>query len=163
MAACAVPADPATMVALSSIDDAPGNERRSRPRRIRRAKQGLASVVRIHDESGEPVCSGCVVVESTFKRMRGLLGSDGLDAGTGMLINPAPSVHTFFMRFPIDVVFIGREKTIVGISHNVKPWRITSARKAVAALELPTGTAAASGLEIGQTLTIVPANGATAA
>jgi uncharacterized protein len=86
--------------------------------------------------------------------MRGLLGRDGLAPGGGMLIHPAPSVMTFFMRFPIDVVFLDREKTIVKIVPALKPWRTASARKAVAALELPAGAADTVGLRPGMKLLV---------
>jgi uncharacterized membrane protein (UPF0127 family) len=84
--------------------------------------------------------------------MRGLLGRDGLDPGGGMLIDSAPSVHMFFMRFPIDVVFLDRDWKVVGIRHSLRPWRVASARRAVAALELPAGTAAEVGLAEGDVL-----------
>jgi len=73
-----------------------------------------------------------------------------------MLINPAPSVMTFFMHFPIDVVFLDRDRKIVGISHTLVPWRIAGARRAVAALELPAGTAEACGLTLGEVLELPP-------
>jgi uncharacterized membrane protein (UPF0127 family) len=73
-----------------------------------------------------------------------------------MLINASPSVHTFFMRFPIDVVFLDKDKTIVRIAHSVRPWRTAGARGAAAALELPAGTAAERGLAAGDTLSFVP-------
>ena len=88
--------------------------------------------------------------------MRGLLGRDSLDPEEGMLINPAPSVMTFFMRFPIDVVFLDKAQTIVKIVHCLRPWRAAGARKAVAALELPAGAAAAAGLQTGMTLVASP-------
>ena len=88
--------------------------------------------------------------------MRGLLGRNGLDAGTGMLIDAAPSVLTLFMRFPIDVVFLDRERTIVGIRHRLAPWRVAGARGAVAALELPAGAAAEAGLSEGDVLVLEP-------
>jgi uncharacterized membrane protein (UPF0127 family) len=91
-----------------------------------------------------------------FARMRGLLGRDGLEAGEGMLIDPAPSVHMFFMRFPIDVVFLDRSKRVVKVVHQLRPWRAAGARKAVAALELPAGTAARAGLAEGAALTVEP-------
>jgi uncharacterized membrane protein (UPF0127 family) len=84
--------------------------------------------------------------------MRGLLGRDGLEPGTGMLIDRAPSVHMFFMRFAIDVVFLDRDRTVVRIFHELRPWRVAGARKAVAALELPAGSAAAVGLAVGDVL-----------
>ena len=86
--------------------------------------------------------------------MRGLLGRRGLGQGHGMLITPAPSVMTFFMRFTIDVVFLDRANTVVAISNELGPWRIAGARRAFSALELPAGTAAAHGLQIGEVLMI---------
>jgi uncharacterized protein len=89
---------------------------------------------------------------SSFGRMRGLLGRDGLEPGTGMLIDHAGSVHMFFMRFPIDVVFLARDRTVVGVKHRLAPWRVAGARHAVASLELPAGAAAAAGVEKGDVL-----------
>jgi uncharacterized membrane protein (UPF0127 family) len=91
--------------------------------------------------------------------MRGLLGRQGLGPGEGMLINPAPSVMTFFMRFPIDVVFIDKTYKIVKIVHSLRPWKAAGARGSSAALELPAGTAAALHLEPGMSLRLAD-NGA---
>jgi uncharacterized membrane protein (UPF0127 family) len=110
--------------------------------------------VRIVTGSDAVVCERCELAESTFARMRGLLGRDGLEPGTGMLIHPAPSVMTFFMRFPIDVVFLDREWAIVKIVPALKPWRMASARKAVAALELPAGASETIGLRSGMRLLV---------
>jgi uncharacterized membrane protein (UPF0127 family) len=76
-----------------------------------------------------------------------------------MLINPAPSVMTFFMRFPIDVVFLDRDRKIVGIRHTLVPWRAAGARQAIAALELPAGTAEACGLALGERLELPSIDG----
>jgi uncharacterized protein len=112
-------------------------------------------IVRIVTEEGSVVCDRCEVAESTRARMRGLLGRDGLAAGAGLLIHPSPSVMTFFMRFPIDVVFLDRDKRIVRVVHSLAPWRVASAKRAVAALELPAGAAEAAGLRPGISLAIV--------
>jgi uncharacterized membrane protein (UPF0127 family) len=86
--------------------------------------------------------------------MRGLLGRSGLEPGSGMLIDAAPSVHMFFMRFPIDVVFLDRDWKVVGIRSRLRPWRVAGARRAVAALELPAGAAAEAGIEVGDVLVL---------
>ena len=86
--------------------------------------------------------------------MRGLLGRSGLEPGSGMLIDSAPSVHMFFMRFPIDVVFLDRDRKVVGVRHGLRPWRVAGARGAVAALELPAGAAAAAAVEEGHVLVL---------
>ena len=119
-----------------------------------------ASVARVHRASdGLVICERCEVPENAFGRMRGLLGRDGLEPGAGMLIDRAPSVHMFFMRFPIDVVFLDRDWRVVGIRHGLRPWRMAGARGAVAALELPAGAAAAAGIDAGDVLALDDARG----
>jgi uncharacterized membrane protein (UPF0127 family) len=60
----------------------------------------------------------------------------------------------FFMRFPIDVVFLDRDWKVVRVVHALKPWRVAGARRAVAALELPAGAAARAGLVEGDVLVL---------
>ena len=114
------------------------------------ARVSLARVRRVAD--GAVVCERCEIPESAFGRARGLLGRDRLEPGGGMLIDRAGSVHMFFMRFPIDVVFIDRDWRVVGVRHGLRPWRMAAARRAVAALELPAGAAAAAGVQAGDLL-----------
>jgi uncharacterized membrane protein (UPF0127 family) len=113
-------------------------------------------VVRVTRADGAVVATHCEVAESTYARMRGLLGLKSLEPGRGMLINPAPSVMTFFMRFPIDVVFLDRDYRVVRIAQDLRPWRLAGARRAVASLELPAGTAAAHRLKEGDILLLEP-------
>ena len=112
------------------------------------------SLARVRNAAGAVVCERCEIPKSSFGRMRGLLGRSSLEAGSGMLIDAAPSVLTFFMRFPIDVVFLDRDRTVVRVVHALKPWRVAGARRAVAALELPAGTAAEARLEEGDVLVL---------
>jgi uncharacterized protein len=116
------------------------------------ARASLARVLRAAD--GAVVCERCEIPESSFGRMRGLLGRDRLDPGSGMLIDSAPSVHMFFMRFPIDVVFLDRDWKVLSVRHELRPWRVAGARGAVAALELPAGGAATAGIEEGDALAL---------
>jgi hypothetical protein len=113
---------------------------------------GRASFARIRTADGAVVCERCEIPGTAFGRMRGLLGRDGLEPGSGMLIDSAPSVHMFFMRFPIDVVFLDRDWKVVGIRHRLRPWRVAGARRAVAALELPAGAAASTEVHEGDVL-----------
>src|SRR5689334_369230 len=114
-----------------------------------------ASFARIRRKAdGAVVCERCEVPESAFGRMRGLLGRDGLEPGSGMLIDSAPSVHMFFMRFPIDVVFLDRDWRVVGVRHGLRPWRVAGTRGAAAALELPAGAAADARVEEGDALAL---------
>jgi uncharacterized protein len=116
------------------------------------ARASLARVRRKAD--GALICERCEIPESAFGRARGLLGRDGLEPGAGMLIDRAGSVHMFFMGFPIDVVFLDRDWRVVGVRHGLRPWRAAAARRAVAALELPAGTAAEAGIEEGDVLAL---------
>lgn len=109
---------------------------------------------RVRNAAGDVVCERCEVPKSSFARARGLLGRSGLEPGDGMLIDAAPSVHMFFMRFPIDVVFLDRDWKVVRVVHGLRPWRVAAARRAVAALELPAGAAAEAGIEEGDVLSL---------
>jgi uncharacterized membrane protein (UPF0127 family) len=84
--------------------------------------------------------------------MRGLLGRRDLPRGEGILLRPAASVHTFFMRFPIDVVFLDRDDVVVGIEPHLRPWRTAGRRGAKAVLELAAGESERRGLVVGDAL-----------
>jgi uncharacterized protein len=107
---------------------------------------------RVLTAEGTVLCECCEVADRYFARMRGLLGRDGLEPGRGMLLTPEPSVHMFFMRFPIDVVFVDREHKVVGVRHELRPWQVAGARGAHASLELPAGTVASAGIVEGDVL-----------
>ena len=104
------------------------------------------------------VCERTVVADQLLRRMRGLLGRSSLPAGEGLLLRPAPSVHTVFMRFPIDVIFLDRDMQVVKVVECLRPWRAASARGARATLELAAGEASARGLRVGDLLGLVPVN-----
>jgi uncharacterized membrane protein (UPF0127 family) len=104
------------------------------------------------DEQGRVACGRCEVATSLWARMRGLLGRAGLAADQGLLIPNTSSIHMFFMRFPIDAVFLDREFRVRRIAAGLPPWRIAWARGAKSVLELPAGAAARAGIEIGSRL-----------
>ena len=84
--------------------------------------------------------------------MRGLLGRRSLPGGEGILLRPAGSIHTFFMRFPIDAVFLDRELVVVGIETDLAPWRAAARKRAYAVLELAAGECDRRGLREGDAL-----------
>ena len=88
---------------------------------------------------GTVVCERVALADSPVTRMRGLLGRDGLEQGEGLLLRPAASIHTFFMRFPIDAVFLDKSLVVVGIEDAIDPWRTAKQRGAKSVLELPAG------------------------
>lgn len=84
--------------------------------------------------------------------MRGLLGLARLPAGAGLLLRPAPAVHTWFMRFAIDAVFLDRQLVVLQVAHEMRPWRMARCKGARAVLELPGGDARLHGITPGDRL-----------
>lgn len=101
----------------------------------------------VNETRGAVLCQRLTAARSLFERSRGLLGRR-LDSGAGLLFEtwafaPFMWMHMFFMRFPIDIVFLDRRGRVIRINRNLKPWRLSSlvfgARRA---LELEAGAAA---------------------
>ena len=100
-------------------------------------------------EDGRIVCERCVVADRAHRRMRGLLGRRRLNPGQGMVLRPAFAIHTHFMHFPIDVVFLDSDQVVIAIERELKPWRTASCRGAREVVELAAGECARRGLEVG--------------
>lgn len=105
--------------------------------------------------SGQPLARTLGVAETFLARARGLLGRDNLPQGEGLLIRPCRGVHTFFMKFPIDVLFLDGGNRVVATVKNLKPHRITRmVGPARSVIELPSGTLDASGTRAGNEIVI---------
>ena len=110
-----------------------------------------AGLIRIRDQ--RDVAVPCVKkTETVLERTKGLLGSKDFKEGEGLLITPCNSVHTFFMRFAIDVVFLDKENSVVKVVRSMKPFRLAMALSASAVLELPAGDADRIGVVTGNYL-----------
>lgn len=96
------------------------------------------------------------VAGSGKSRRNGLLGRSGLAPGEGLWIVPCESVHTFFMQFPIDLVYLDRKNRIRKLRSEVGPWRISACLSAHSVLELPPGTIRATRAERGDRVEIAP-------
>lgn len=95
------------------------------------------------------------IADSSLTRFVGLLGRRGLAAGGGLLIVPSYGVHTIGMLFPIDVVFVGKQRQVVGLRKFLRPFRVTNLNwKAESVLELPVSTIEATQTEVGDQLTL---------
>jgi uncharacterized membrane protein (UPF0127 family) len=103
---------------------------------------------------GRVVCARCTLARTPLSRLRGLLGRRELSSGEGLLIQPTSGVHTAFMRFPIDVVFLDRDLRVLSVRADVRPWRAVAQRGAHAALELAAGEAARRGIAAGDALRV---------
>ena len=111
--------------------------------------------VALANDDGHVVCEHCLLAETALARLRGLLGRSGLSSDEGMLLRPASSIHTAFMRFAIDAVFLDREDRVLKVAAELSPWRMAACKGARAVLELPAGEAQRRGLRPGVSLTQV--------
>lgn len=93
---------------------------------------------------------------NVFERMRGLLGRAELMPRESLWITHCNSIHTFFMRYSIDVVFINKQGFVLKIGHHVAPWRVLLCIAAKSALELRAGDAEKLGLAVGAQLKFLP-------
>jgi uncharacterized membrane protein (UPF0127 family) len=97
------------------------------------------------------------------ERRRGLLGRDGIDPGSALVLAPCCSIHTAFMRFAIDVIFVDGDGRVVRIANRVVPWRIVIASGAYAAIELAAGSVASQSVALDDCLYVQAGDGAAAA
>lgn len=96
------------------------------------------------------------MADTSAKRRIGLLRHERLEPGEGLWITPCESVHTFFMKFAIDLVYLNQKKRVRKVRHAVPPWRVSACLMAHSILELPAGTAKQTGTEPGDQLSIEP-------
>jgi len=88
-------------------------------------------------------------------RNLGLLKHTSLEKGDGLWIAPTQAVHMFFMKFALDLVYLDRQKKVVKVRRNLKPWRISGALRAHSVLELPVGTIDESRTEVGDQMEFI--------
>ena len=94
------------------------------------------------------------VADTSAKRRTGLLKHEKLEPGEGLWIVPCESVHPFFMKFPIDLLYLDRHHKVRKARSAVRPWRLSACLLAHSVLELPAGTIAQSGTQAGDELVI---------
>ena len=108
--------------------------------------------MRVVAEDGTIVCAHCVVADSFWLRLRGLMFRRTLPRDEGMLFRGTGSIHMFFMRFAIDAVFCDAELRVLRVARGLRPWRLAAARGAKIVIELADG--AAAGVEAGDRLVL---------
>ena len=108
------------------------------------------------ERTGAVLVSHLEVAGDSASRRKGLLGRDGLDAGCAVAIAPCQGVHTFGMRFAIDIVAVTREGVVVKIRSSVPRRRIVLALRAFAIIELESGAANTADLQVGDRLQVSP-------
>ena len=106
------------------------------------ALRGAAdATLALMDERTDTVVADVVELAVTRRsRRNGLLGRDSLPSSGGMVLAPCFSIHTAFMRFPIDAAFVNRGGKVVKMVHELRAWRVATSLRAYAVVELPAGT-----------------------
>lgn len=93
------------------------------------------------------------LADTAFSRLKGLLGRTALRSSEGLVITHCRSIHMFFMRFAIDVVFADRNLRVVGLATEIRPFRISSYFfRSFYAIEVPAGTIAKTATQKGDQL-----------
>jgi len=109
----------------------------------------------VNRRTGQVLATDVKVAGNIFTRMKGLLGRKELPFGEALWIKPCFSVHTFFMRFPIDVIFLDKKYLVIATIKDLKPHRLTRLYPhSFSVLELPVGTLDASNTQIGDKIDI---------
>jgi uncharacterized membrane protein (UPF0127 family) len=124
------------------------------------ANNGQSRSLYVYNKTRETfVATEAILADSYLRRLVGLLGKTRRWAqlGRGLWIVPSRGVHTIGMMFPIDLIFLGKEKEVVHIEEHVRPFRISAVSlKATSVLELPPHTIYRSGTQVGDRLEIAP-------
>lgn len=84
-----------------------------------------SKMFKLKTSSGEILCNKMLVAESFFSRLKGLMFSAELPDCDGFLIRPCNSIHTFFMRYPLDIIFLDQNFNVVKVLYGLSPWRMT--------------------------------------
>lgn len=108
----------------------------------------------LNASNDQTICERALVADRPLARMRGLLGRAELPRGEGLLLRPAPSIHTAFMRFKIDALFLDHELRVLRVAPRLRPWRAAGKRHARSVLELASGEAERLEVHVGDQLAI---------
>jgi len=117
------------------------------PLRVRNLTRGSGVAVRVRR------------ADRAWSRLVGLLGRRSLAGDEGLLLTPCTSIHTFFMLFPIDILYLDREHVVVKAVRALRPFRLSAClRGGRSTLELPAGAIEASGTQVGDRLALAPSD-----
>lgn len=117
-------------------------------------RAGAGTLLLTNVRNGQVVARTLLTAFDSASRRQGLLGRDNLDEGSAMIIAPCSAVHTFSMRFAIDVLFVAKDGRVLRTRSHVRPGRIAAALRAFAVVELPAGAIERSGTRKGDQLQV---------
>lgn len=103
------------------------------------------------------ICPELKIANTFLSRLKGLMFKKIFEKGSGLLITKCNSIHMFFMKFPLDIVFLDKNLIVVEMVENIKPWKISKIYRNVSStLELPSGTIKDKHIKIGDQFEICP-------
>ena len=108
-----------------------------------------------NDRTGQVVLTDVVQAQGAWGNFKGLMLKKGLPNGSGLLFKPARGIHTQFMRFPIDLVFLDETDRVTKIREAMRPWRFDFTN-AAGVIEINPGAACAAGIQPGDRLRFEP-------
>ena len=111
----------------------------------------------VNESRDNVVCEQTEIADTLWLRLRGLLGRASLPAGNGMLFRGESSIHSAFMRFEFDAVFMDRELRVVGLAERIPPWRARAVKGSRNILELAAGEISRTGVAVGDQLALTEA------
>lgn len=121
---------------------------------VRPLARSTAGAMIVNDCTGVPLATSVEAAFDSKTRKKGLLGRAGLARRHAIVIAPSNAIHTFFMRFAIDVVFAAKDGTVVGLRKSLPAWRIAIAPRAYCAIELAAGSIDRDSIGIGDRLVV---------
>jgi len=116
--------------------------------------QGVDRQRIVNARSGKVVADRLLTAFDSESRRKGLLAQVSLPPSTAMIIAPTNAIHTFFMKFPIDIVFVSKGGRVLKIRSSVPAWRMTASLRAFAVLELAAGSLDSSDTKVGDQLIV---------
>jgi len=119
--------------------------------------EGRANLVLVHRQTSQTISSLVEVAATRRSRRRGLLGRKTMDASEALIIAPCFAIHTAFMQFAIDVVFVDSRGRVLKIVRELPPWRMAIAPRAHAVIELAAGALKSRDLKVGDAVDLAPA------
>ena len=106
----------------------------------------------VNERNGRVVADRLLPAFDSETRRTGLLAHESLPPGTAMIIAPTNAIHTFFMKFTIDLVFVAKDGLVVKTRRSIRPWRMSAAWRAHAVVEMSVGTIDGARVEVGDRL-----------
>ncbi|MBI2609120.1 MAG: DUF192 domain-containing protein [Deltaproteobacteria bacterium] len=107
-------------------------------------------------KEGKIVAEKAMLADTFFSRLKGLLGTKKLDKGEALILEPCQSVHTFFMKYDLDIIFLNKENIVIGVAEHLKPNRLSAFyRHASKAVELPSGSIVEGRVTVGEKLEFI--------